>query len=130
VPLSEHEQRLLDQIEQALYADDPKFASIYEGKDVRSHYRHRLLRAVLGLVAGLGLLLAGVITQLIPLGVAGFVVMLAAATFGLTSWQRMTGHRISGIRDRSPKPRATERMPKRSVVRRLEDRWQRRQGDR
>jgi Flp pilus assembly protein TadB len=132
VPLSEHEQHLLDQIEQALYAEDPKFASIYQGKDVRTHYRHRLLRAGLGLVIGLGLLLAGVITQLIPLGVAGFVVMLAAATFGLTSWQRMTGHRISGFRDRSAKPRpaAAERMPKRSVVRRLEDRWQRRQGDR
>jgi Flp pilus assembly protein TadB len=131
VPLSEHEQHLLDQIEQALYAEDPKFASIYQGKDVRSHYRHRLLRAALGLVVGLGLLLAGVITQLIPLGVAGFVVMLAAATFGLTSWQHMTGHRISGFRDRSAKPRTTaERTPKRSVVRRLEDRWQRRQGDR
>ncbi|RZL78658.1 MAG: DUF3040 domain-containing protein, partial [Rhodococcus sp. (in: high G+C Gram-positive bacteria)] len=27
MPLSEHEQRMLDQIESALYAEDPKFAS-------------------------------------------------------------------------------------------------------
>jgi hypothetical protein len=136
VPLSEHEQRLLDQIEQALYAEDPKFASIYQGKDVRSHYRRRVLRAVLGLVVGLGLLLAGVITPLIPLGVAGFVVMLVAATFGLTSWQRMTGHRTTVVRERSAEPgertrtRTRTRTPKRSVVQRLEDRWQRRQDER
>jgi Protein of unknown function (DUF3040) len=130
VPLSEHEQRLLDQIEQALYAEDPKFASIYQGSDVRSHYRRRVFRAVLGLVIGLGLLLAGVITQLIPLGVAGFVVMLGAATYGLTCWQRMTGHRMTVVRDRSATSRTNKRMPKRSVVKRLEDRWQRRQGDR
>jgi hypothetical protein len=134
VPLSEHEQRLLDQIEQALYAEDPKFASIYQGKDVRSHYRRRVLRAVLGLVVGLGLLLAGVITPLIPLGVAGFVVMLAAATFGLTSWQRMTGHRMAVVRERASesgaRTRTRTRTPKRSVVQRLEDRWQRRQDER
>jgi fatty acid desaturase len=130
VPLSEHEQRLLDQIEQALYADDPKFASIYQGKDVRSHYRRRVLRAAMGVVVGLGLLLAGVITPLIPLGVAGFLVMVAAATFGLTSWQRMTGHRMAVARARSSSPRASAREPKRSVMQRLEDRWQRRQDDR
>lgn len=130
MPLSDHEQRLLEQIEQALYDEDPKFARLYRGTDVRSHYRRRVLRAAAGLVVGLGLLLTGVILPLIPLGVAGFVVMLAAASFGVASWQRMTGHRMSGARDRlssrrghGPKP------PRRSVVQRLEERWQRRQGD-
>jgi Flp pilus assembly protein TadB len=133
VPLSEHEQRLLDQIEQALYAEDPKFASIYQGTDVRSHYRRRVVRAVIGLVVGLGLLLAGVILPLIPLGVTGFVVMLAAATFGVASWQRMTGHRMTVLRERSAGRGSRDTPapgPKRSVVQRLEDRWQRRQDDR
>jgi hypothetical protein len=145
VPLSEHEQRLLDQIEQALYAEDPKFASIYRGKDVRTHYRRRVVRAVIGVVVGLVLLLAGVIVPLIPLGVAGFVVMLAAASFGVASWQRMTGHRMTVLRDRGgdretkssrPPRESRERrapkstMPKRSVMQRLEDRWQRRQDGR
>jgi hypothetical protein len=132
VPLSEHEQRLLDQIEQALYAEDPKFASIYQGKDVRSHYRRRVLRAASGLVVGLGLLLAGVIVPLIPLGVVGFVVMLAAVSFGVASWQRMTGHRVTVVRERATvgRTRTKTKTPRRSVVRRLEDRWQRRQGDR
>jgi hypothetical protein len=141
VPLSEHEQRLLEQIEQAFYADDPKFASIYQGNDVRSHYRRRVVRATIGLVVGLGLLLSGVIVNEIPLGVAGFVVMLAAVSFGVASWQRMTGHRMAAPRERASRRRtdhhpdagasnrADRGEPKRSVVRRLEDRWQRRQDE-
>jgi fatty acid desaturase len=130
VPLSEHEQRLLEQIEQALYAEDPKFASIYQGNDIRSHYRRRVVRASIGLVIGIALLLAGVVIPLIPLGVAGFVVMLAAVSFGVASWQRMTGHRVTAPRERNNARRTTDHGPKRSLVQRLEDRWQRRQDDR
>jgi hypothetical protein len=130
VPLSEHEQRLLEQIEQALYAEDPKFASIYQGNDIRSHYRRRVVRAVIGLIIGLGLLLAGVVIPLIALGVAGFVVMLAAVSFGVASWQRMTGHRTSTPRERATARRSTDHAPRRSMLQRLEDRWQRRQDDR
>jgi fatty acid desaturase len=130
VPLSEHEQRLLEQIEQALYAEDPKFASIYQGNDIRSHYRRRVVRASVGLVIGVALLLAGVVIPLIPLGVAGFIVMLAAASFGVASWQRMTGHRAAAPQERASARRTTDHAPKRSLAKRLEDRWQRRQDDR
>jgi hypothetical protein len=130
VPLSEHEQRLLEQIEQALYAEDPKFARIYQGNDVRSHYRRRLVRASIGLVIGVGLLLSGVIVNVIPLGVAGFVVMLAAVSFGVASWQRMTGHRMTAPSERPARRRADTSEPKRGVMKRLEDRWQRRQDER
>jgi hypothetical protein len=135
VPLSEHEQRLLDQIEQALYAEDPKFASIYQGNDLRSHYRRRVIRATVGLIIGLGLLLAGVVIPLVPLGVAGFIVMLVAVSFGVASWQRMTGHRVTVSRDRGLSRRRTDHAPRRSgprrsMMRRLEDRWERRQQDR
>lgn len=131
MPLSDHEQRLLEQIEQALYDDDPKFARLYRAADVRSHYRRRVLRAVLGIVAGVAMLLAGVITTLIALGVGGFVVMLASATYGIASWQRMTGHRVGGSNDSSPRPRRRRgdrvHAEHRSLAQRLEDRWQRRQ---
>jgi uncharacterized membrane protein len=131
VPLSEHEQRLLEQIEQALYAEDPKFARIYQGNDVRSHYRRRVVRSVVGLAIGLGLLLAGVVMNLIPLGVVGFVVMLVAVSFGVASWQRMTGHRTAAVPRERPARRRTDRVQeRRSVVQRLEDRWQRRQDER
>jgi hypothetical protein len=124
VPLSEHEQRLLEQIEQALYADDPKFAKTYKSKDLRSHYRRRLVRSVLVLVVGLAVLLAGVITKLIALGVAGFVLMLVAASFAVASWQRMSGPKQAAARP------AAVSQPRRRFVQRLEERWQRRQDER
>ena len=36
MPLSDHEQRLLEQIERALYAEDPKFASTVSSTDLRT----------------------------------------------------------------------------------------------
>jgi hypothetical protein len=139
VPLSEHEQRLLEQIEQALYAEDPKFASIYRSNDLRSHQRRRIIRASVVLVIGLGLLLAGVITKIPLVGVAGFVIMLGAVTFGVAAWQRMIAPaRPSNVPARGRRFRrrgssarsAPAPGPRRSVVQRLEERWQRRQDDR
>ena len=72
MPLSEHEQRLLDQIERALYQEDPKFASTVRATDLRSHMRRRLRRAALVLVLGFALLLTGVVTQQYVVGIAGF----------------------------------------------------------
>jgi hypothetical protein len=94
LPLSEHEQRLLEQIEQALYAEDPKFASLYRSSDLRTHYRRRVVRATIVFVLGLGLLLAGVTTEIVAMGVAGFVVMLAAASLMVASLQRMNGRGV------------------------------------
>jgi hypothetical protein len=48
VPLSEHEQRQLEQIEQGLRADDPRFADIVHGADPRVHYKRRVIAAALG----------------------------------------------------------------------------------
>jgi hypothetical protein len=134
MPLSDHEQRLLEQIEQALYEDDPKFARLYRATDVRSHYRGRVVRSVIGVLAGIAMLLAGVITTLIALGVGGFLVMLASASYGIASWQRMTGHRVVAPSD-GPKiqrrgNRHRDTAERRSLTQRLEDRWQRRQDGR
>ena len=62
MPLSEHEQRLLEQMERALYAEDPKLASALRGSDLRMHYRRRALLAGVGFVLGIALLMAGVAT--------------------------------------------------------------------
>ena len=47
MPLSDHEQRLLEQIERALYAEDPKFATSVRATDLRTHYRRRLIRSAI-----------------------------------------------------------------------------------
>jgi hypothetical protein len=60
VPLSEHERRQLEQIEQALRADDPRFADAVTAANPWVHYKRRVIAAALGLVIGIGLLVAGV----------------------------------------------------------------------
>ena len=91
MPLSEHERRQLEQIEQALRADDPRFADAVAAADPRVHDKRRLIAAALGFLIGVGLLLAGVVVNVIPIAVAGFVVMLACGLWAVTSYWRMTG---------------------------------------
>jgi len=148
VPLSEHEQRQLEQIEQALYADYPRFANAVRATDPRVHYKRRVIEAALGFLIGVGLLLAGVVIKVIPLGVAGFVVMLACSMWAVTSYRHMAGTTTGRVpaRDRraakdgraGKEPRAgKERRPGKQprpgkqagsgMMERLEERWRRRQ---
>lgn len=82
MPLSDHEQRLLDEIEQALYAEDPKFAASVRSAHRRSRTRRSALLAVFGIVAGLALVLVGLVTNIIALSVVGFVLVVGACGFG------------------------------------------------
>jgi Protein of unknown function (DUF3040) len=130
VPLSEHEQRQLEQIEQALYADYPRFANAVRSSDPRVHYKRRVVEAALGFLLGVGMLVAGVVTKYIWIGVAGFVVMLACSMWALTSYRHMTGFvtgRVSGRGPARPKERRASRSPGTGMMERLEERWRRRQ---
>ncbi|GAB3862011.1 hypothetical protein GCM10029963_67480 [Micromonospora andamanensis] len=62
MPLSEHEQRLFEQIERSL-AEDPKFASAVRASDPRFHARRRLLVAAGVIIAGLALLVYGAVIK-------------------------------------------------------------------
>ncbi|MEV0147760.1 MULTISPECIES: DUF3040 domain-containing protein [unclassified Nonomuraea] len=131
MPLSEHEQRLLDQIEQALYAEDPKWANTVRISDPRSHYKRRLIKASVGFALGVVLLMVGVVINLIPLGVGGFVVMLAACLWGLSSWKRMNGFvdTATGSAPAPGKP-AARRGGRGTFMERMEERWRRRHDER
>lgn len=74
MPLSEHEQRILAEIERRLLEEDPKFAQ-QVGSSFQAHLARRLKLAGLGFVLGLVILVVGFI-QNVGVGVAGFVVML------------------------------------------------------
>jgi hypothetical protein len=82
VPLSDHEQRLLDEIEQALYAEDPKFAASVRAARSRSRTRRSVVLCVLGVLAGLALVLVGLIAQVIALSVVGFVLVVGSCGYG------------------------------------------------
>jgi hypothetical protein len=125
VPLSEHEQRLFEQIERSL-AEDPKFASAVRATDPRFHARRRLLVAGALVVAGLALVVYGVASKSALLGVAGFVVMLGAAAFGLTALRRSHGTELRSVGGTASRP---TRQRRNSLIDRLEERWRQRPED-
>jgi hypothetical protein len=91
MPLSEHEQRLLDQIERELYAEDPKFASTVRGTRLRRPARRRRIQGIALFVVGVALLVLGVVVPQfrvadIPLiSVLGFLVMFFGVMMAVTS---------------------------------------------
>lgn len=131
MPLSEHEQRLLEQMERALYAEDPKFATSLRSGPGRAS-RGRAALGVLVLFAGVALLMVGVIMPLIPLGVVGFVVMVVGAVLAYSGLRGRpateTAATGSGEGGAAPAP---AKAPKRSngFMDKLEDRWRRRRDE-
>src|SRR5947209_16491053 len=122
VPLSENEQRLLEQMERALYAEDPKWASAMRGAVRRSSSARRLILGVGGIVLGLVLLLVGVAQQAVIVGIIGFVVMLAAFAYTVSSRRRpgpsgVVNH-AGGVRPVNTRRRSPFMQP-------LEERWER-----
>ena len=105
MPLSDHEQRMLDQIESALYAEDPKFASSVRGGGLRAPTARRRLQGVALFILGLAMLVCGIPFKTVWAGpfpilsVIGFVVMFGGVVFAIT------GPRLSGRGER-PGPAA------------------------
>ena len=85
MPLSEHEQRLLEQMERALYAEDPKFATSMRSARGGAGDRRRIAIGVVGLLVGLGLLVAGVAAKLVIVGVLGFLAMLGGLWLAISA---------------------------------------------
>jgi hypothetical protein len=126
MPLSDHEQRLLEQIEQALYAEDPKFATSVAARKMRSHPRRKLVLAVVGAVLGLALAAFGVILHP-ALVVIGFVVVVASCTLGVTVVRGPKNdadlHIVDGAKS-SASARSAQQQA--NLRRRMEDRFRRR----
>ncbi len=123
MPLSEHEQRMLDEIERALYHDDPKFATSVNVSRIR---RRRPILAGVGFVLGLIMLVVGVIAtqSVLALGVVvsvlGFLVMVGAV--GLFMFGQPGSK--SAAHPSGDTPRASS-----SLSERMEERFRRRFDD-
>jgi len=139
VPLSEHEQRVLEQIERDLYADDPKFAATVRGIDPKARHRRRYVRAGAGVLVGLALLPVGIAIGLVAITFAGFLLALVSFLYGVALWRRgpdrgeakarVQGKSRGGLRlrrRRAARAPVAGVSPKRTVMQRFEDRWNRR----
>jgi hypothetical protein len=144
VPLSEEELRLLEQMERALVAEDPKFASALRGTTLRRNARRRSYIAAGVFVVGVVVLMTGAIMQQTIVGIVGFVVMLGSAYVALSSWrgqnhaaeaahEGVTGAAehpggFSVIQGGKANKRSRSRRPRsnRPMMERFEERWRRR----
>ncbi|MBL0887441.1 DUF3040 domain-containing protein [Myceligenerans indicum] len=132
MPLSEYEQRVLEQMERALTSDDPRLANTLQSSGRRSVLRYVL--AGVGVVVGLLLLVVGVASSLTWVGVVGFVLMFAGVVFAVAAPRRKSGP--AGVVDAEgkvvpPKPGKGKGKPSgkggwSGFLTRLEERWDRR----
>ncbi|BBX69667.1 DUF3040 domain-containing protein [Mycolicibacterium psychrotolerans] len=131
MPLSDHEQRMLDQIESALYAEDPKFASSVRGGTLRAPSTRRRLQGAALFVLGLAMLVSGVAFKATMIGsfpilsVIGFIIMFGGVVFAIT------GPRVGAPGERLPHDAGPNRQKRAkggggSFTSRMEDRFRRR----
>ncbi|WP_026303728.1 DUF3040 domain-containing protein [Jongsikchunia kroppenstedtii] len=130
MPLSEHEQRMLEQIESALYAEDPKFASHVRGRRFGGggSVSRRRIQAASVFVIGLGLLIGGLVANVTVSGfpilsLIGFLVMFAAGLMAL--WGFTSGSSGSQSSPSTGSARSGRRSG-RKFSERMEDRFNRR----
>jgi Protein of unknown function (DUF3040) len=116
--LSEHEKRLLDQMEAALLTEDPKLATTLSGAAMRPG-RNSALRALVLIGLGLVTLFAGLIAKMTIVGVIGFLIALTGLILLISS----IGSTTSSVKN--------SRSPRKGfgLGSRLEQRWDQRNSD-
>ena len=117
MPLSEHEQRMLDEMERNLYGRDSDVHAAPAGGMPRPNYRAILVGVILSL-SGLGLILGGVMSHVIVLGVAGFAVVVAGV---------LVGTRPGKPEEYPNATRQTKRPARPSFAQRMAEKWDQRE---
>ncbi len=128
MPLSEYEQRVLDEMEQQLRSDDPKLARTISGGPRRP--LHVALGGVV-VLGGIGLLFAGLYTGQVWIGLLGFLAMFGGVLLALRR------PKVAGDAPRDPgndnvrpiRPRRGGGSGGAPFMQRLEERWDRRRRD-
>jgi membrane-associated phospholipid phosphatase len=122
MPLSEQEQRLLDEMERHLMRNDADVVSAPRGGRSLS-YRNIVYGTVLVLL-GLGGLIVGVSVPLVVVGVIAFLVMLGGVILAVTP------ARGAARVDAEPGRPTKNPSSSTSFMDRMNERWDRRQGER
>ena len=90
MPLSEHEQRLLEEMERSLYQNDADFVATVNPRRGKTNYTI-LAVGVLVAVVGIATLVGGVIIQQPIVGVLGFAVMFVGVLLAVAPPRRAAG---------------------------------------
>lgn len=122
MPLSEHEKRLLAEMEQALAADDPRLISAFNGK---TPSRTRVVIGFGLILLGIFVLFGGLISQTPPLGIAGFILSLTGAVLAITN----LGGLMNSVMNRAQTPKNLGGKSGGKWSSKFEQRWERRNLD-
>jgi len=128
VALSEREQKLLEQMEQALYAEDPRFATRIRSQQ-GGRANRRVLVGILGIIAGLGLVVFGVLGQSVWLGALGFALMVSAGVWAFSPAKPAGPSGVVGGAARGTRGKRSTSPSSGTFMQRLEERWERRSRD-
>lgn len=119
MPLSEQEQRLLEEMERSLYHNDADFVATVGSHGSRPDYRMIVIGILIGIV-GIAGIVTGVATRLPIIGIVGFVVMFVGVLLAL---KRSSGPATpSAVHDGGTAKRA-------GFMDRMNERWDRRQEE-
>lgn len=116
MPLSDREKRLLEEMEAALLTEDPRLVSAMTSKAPVSPSRNRIMVAAGLVLLGLITLFGGLISQVTPIGILGFVIALSGVITAISSISAP----IRGPRKPSSRTNLSAR---------LEQRWENRGND-
>lgn len=109
MPLSDHEKRMLQEMEAALLTEDPRLFSALSG-DARPPRRTRTLVGIALILTGIVTLFAGLVAKTTPIGVLGFLITLGGVIAILSS-----------VGARSPRVKGARK--RQGLGTRLEGRW-------
>ena len=123
MPLSEHEQRLLEEMERSLYQNDADFVAKVGGKRARPAYRSIVLGILLAVV-GVAVLVTGVLIQQPLIGILGFIVMFGGVLVAIAP-----GKRVAVDPDAPAQRTAKAGRGQSGFMDRLNDRWDKRNDD-
>ena len=121
MPLSEQEQRLLDEMERNLYQNDADFVATVSQRKGKPNYTIVAV-GVLTVVVGIAILVGGVMSQIAFVGILGFIVMFAGVLVALAPPRKSAA---------APTRSRTSSAPRQSsFMSSLNDRWDKRQDER
>ena len=97
MPLNEHEERILHEIEKRFYAHDPDSARRIESTTLDAYLARNCKWAAAGFVVGLIILLAAFASNWV-VGVFGFIVMVASTVMLIQNLRRIGRRGIDELR--------------------------------
>ena len=123
--LSEREQKVLDQLEELMSNEDPHFASSMSstGNTAPVFSARHLALGLLFVFIGLGIIIGAVASNMIWLGVFGFLFAAGGVYFATTSKKTPVDSFLGGKAEGAARVRQREQKERSSFMNRLENRW-------